>query len=280
MIQNAALSSPRAKGSTVLTSTWLKSTTDRPFRSATASGSGPGPGRGLLATGVSGPCREGWEIEGQLHVPGVTWMDESQGLTVLWLRLSLASFTGAWNLNPLPHRVSLPCLLGRSKEVLPLSDGTLGISHSGCWLASETVPSVQQLPDTGLQHHRQDPHPLSQLDSLDSCVLAFSTMLRGLLASLGDRLWGFELPAPEPKAVEGWRENGGGVMLLPLGSSWAPASTHQLSRFLKVSRFPLGRQKAGCTAARERALGLWLLMPPKGKNKTRQRPHGWIWDRN
>ena len=120
------------------------------------------------------------------------------GLDCLWL-LSTALGT------LVPSRTEFPCLclLGPSKEVLPLSDGTLGISHSGCWLASETVPSVQQLPATGLQHHRQDPHPLSQLESLDSCVLAFSAVLRGLLASLGDRLWGFELPAPEPKGLKG-----------------------------------------------------------------------------
>uniref|UniRef100_A0A671FIP2 Cerebellin 1 n=1 Tax=Rhinolophus ferrumequinum TaxID=59479 RepID=A0A671FIP2_RHIFE len=95
-------------------------------------GARPRPGRRLLAAGVSSRMGMG-DRRGQLHVPGAAWKDEWQGLTVLWLGLSLASpVASSWNLAPSPNAVSLLRLQGPSGEVVPLSYGTPGTSRRGC----------------------------------------------------------------------------------------------------------------------------------------------------
>ena len=53
----------------------------------------------------------------------------------------------------------------------------------------------------------------------------------------------------------------------PPGSSLAPASTHRRSRAPKGFRVSFGRTQKAERAAGERALGLYLLMPPQGQSQ-------------
>lgn len=118
---------------------------------------------------------------------------------------------------------------------------TAGISQSVCGLASETVPSFQQLSATHLQHHRLYPHPLSQLRSLDSPVFAFSTKLRGdpgIPLGMDSGFLSYQHQSPSGSRVE---KEGRGCSatasgLQPRSSQHSPAL-----QVLKVSRFPLGR---------------------------------------
>ena len=53
----------------------------------------------------------------------------------------------------------------------------------------------------------------------------------------------------------------------PPGSSLAPASTHWLSRVPKGFQVCFGRTQKAERAAGERAMGLYLLMPPQGQSQ-------------
>lgn len=104
----------------------------------------------------------------------------------------------------LPIHSFLPSPSGPPQRGSFLFHWTAGISHSVCRLASETVPSFQQL-SAPLTFSTTDyiPIPCPTQKSGFPCVCLQHQAQGGSWHPFGDGLWIFELPASEPKRLKG-----------------------------------------------------------------------------